>query len=272
MPAVNAGTVCILGAGGPVAAVSAELLAQSYSLRLVDSRSLEQILASGSDPRVPAHRPRWTRELASPHEWIQADVACINELRQAMNGCQAVINLTVNREDPELAFAVNSYGAYAVGCAAADSQIQRLVQTGPFFVWGTNCEGDCRYEFPIPDDAHLRPGTVLYAHTKHIGHELTTVVAQERGLDVLTLLFHRLRPHDSLDNRDDNVVIPYSTAWEDLGSALLCALRAPTLPRPNERFFICARMPMNKCSPDKAERLLGWKPRHDFERFYRISD
>jgi hypothetical protein len=57
------------------------------------------------------------------------------------------------------------------------------------------------------------------------------------------------------------------TAWEDLGEPFLLALRAPSsiFARPLERFHIVARQPAGKFGmSDKAERLLGWKPRHDF--------
>ena len=62
-----------------------------------------------------------------------------------------------------------------------------------------------------------------------------------------------------------------TVSWEDAGQAFLCGLRAPDLPRPYEVFSITARLPHGKYSPDKAERLLGWRPRHNFERLHLLG-
>lgn len=268
MPGIEKGKVCIFGPGGSVGAVSVPVLARHYTLRLVDRAPIEQVVARQRNPIYPS----WKSAPEPPHEWLQADITDYEQVERAMTGCDAVINLTVNRELPELAFRVNAVGVYNIMKAAAKLRPQRVIQTGVIMCWGYNHEGDIRYDFRVPDDITLHPGSQLYPLTKQLGLELATVFARRHGLDVLTLLFHRLRPHDALDGRDDDVVIPYSTAWDDLGDALTCALRAPTMPRPNEVFFICARMPMGKHDPDKAERLLGWKPKHNFEQFYTRPD
>lgn len=67
-------------------------------------------------------------------------------------------------------------------------------------------------------------------------------------------------------------MMSFSVSWEYLAESFLCGLRAAQMSRPNEVFFICARMPLDKYTPDKVERLLGWKPKHDFSRFWRRSD
>ena len=190
-----------------------------------------------------------------------------DQVSRALAGCDAVINLSVNRGEPELAFRINMVGTYNVMKAAAAQRPKRIIQTGPI-ARINGYEGDYRYEYGVTADAPLRPGTALYPHTKYRGKEIADAFAREAGLDVMTLLVSRLRPHDALDNRDDNVMISFSTAFEDLGPAFLCALRAPELPRPNEVFYICADLPFGKYDPEKAERLLGWKAKHGFERFY----
>ena len=46
-------------------------------------------------------------------------------------------------------------------------------------------------------------------------------------------------------------------------------MRAESLPRSYEVFNILADLPHGIYSPGKAERLLGWRPRHNFEELYR---
>ena len=264
MASVSNGTVCIFGAGGPVGAVAAKALAPHYTLRLADALTIDEILArSITHPRFP--RPQ---RLEHPHTWEVADITNYAQVCQVIKGCDAVINVTVNRSEEEAAFAVNVLGAYHVVKAALEFQLKRVIHTGPEAAH-PRFEGDYYHDFRIPDEVPSRPGTVLYALTKHLAREVVEVFARERlEIEVLTFLVSRLRSAHEMDGRDEDVVIAYSTAWEDLGDAFLCGLRAQPMPRPNEVFHICGRLPMGKFSPDKAERLLGWKPVHDFERFY----
>ena len=264
MPGIEHGKICVFGAGGSVGAVSFPVLKQRYTVRLVDRDPIEAVIARKRNPIVPA----WHDAPEPPHEWVQADLTDYEQVERAMTGCDAVVNLSVNRAVPEQAFRVNAVGVYNIMKAAAKLRPQRVVQTGVIMVWGYGHEGDLRYDYRVPEDMPLHPGSQLYGLSKQLGLETVTIFSMQHKIDALTIVFHRLRPHDALDDRDDNIVIPYSSAWDDLGGALECALRAPTMPRPNEVFHICARMPMGKYAPDKAERLLGWKPKHNFERFY----
>jgi hypothetical protein len=66
-------------------------------------------------------------------------------------------------------------------------------------------------------------------------------------------------------------MISFSTAMEDLGPAFVKSLEAPRMPHPNEKFLLCAELPMGKYDAKKAERLLGWKAQHTFDKFYRRS-
>jgi nucleoside-diphosphate-sugar epimerase len=267
MPAIQQGqTVCIFGAGGPVAAVSYPLLSSHFTLRLADLQGVEGLIA-----KPPGHVPgwpKWTKPPARKDKWIRADITDYSSVRQALEGCDAVINLTVNRSDPDVAFPVNTLGVYNLCKAARELELSRVIQTGMLSANGYGYEGDWKYDFGLGEQGPQRPGTHLYGLTKHLGLETATAFADRHGLDVMTLLFHRLRPHDQLDNRDDNIMIPYATAWDDLGPLLLAALQAPEMPNPNELFYVTADMPMGKFHAEKARRLLGFQARHRFEPFY----
>jgi nucleoside-diphosphate-sugar epimerase len=265
-PITKGQTVCIFGAGGPVAAVCYPLLSEHYTLRLADLQPVEDLLAKPPGP-VPGW-PRWTRPPKAKDSWIQADITDPADVRQALQGCDAAINLTVNRSDAALAFGVNAIGTYHLLSAARDLGLARVIQTGMLSATGYGYEGDVKYDFELVEGSPQRPGTHLYGLTKHLGLQTATIFAQRHDMDVMTILFHRLRPHDRLDGRDDNIMIPYATAWDDLPSLLRAALKAPTMPTPNEVFHVTASMPMDKYRPDKARRLLGWQARHTFEHFY----
>jgi len=256
MPEVHKGTVCILGAGGPVGVSIYPVLAQHYTLRLVDVVSVDEIIA-----RPESYGPRWASPPELPHEWHLADVSSYRQVDEALEGSDAAINLTVHRTDPALAYNINVVGAYNTMKAAAKHGLKRVIHTGP---WGqyNAYEGDYLYDFRVPDDAPYHAGTQLYYHSKGLSLDVVNAFASQAGLDVMTFWLSGLvyASHYS----DGHRVNPYAVAWEDLGDAFLCGLRAATLARPNEVFFICARTPLGSYSPDKAERLLGWTPKHNF--------
>lgn len=265
MPPVASGRVCVFGAGGSVGVCVDRALRGHYTLRFTDLAPIEQVIAR---PGGGGAWPHWDAPPAAPHEWRTCDVTDYDQVFAAMEGCDAAINLVVNRGHLELAFRINVVGAYNIMKAAAARKLKRVIHTG---MWArvNGYEGDYRYEYRIPDDAPYRAGTGLYAHTKSLGMDVVTAFAEQAGVDAMTFLLSRLRPHDRYDGRDDDVLISYSVAFEDLGEPYLLGLRAPVMPLPNEMFFICAPLPMQKYLTEKSERLLGWKPKHTFDRFHR---
>jgi nucleoside-diphosphate-sugar epimerase len=182
----------------------------------------------------------------------------------------ALVNCTVVRPDLAPAFGVNLIGAYHVAKAAAELGIRRIIHTGP---WHThlNHNADYWWDFDVPPDVPLRPGGDLYALTKFLGGEVMRVFAERHGLEVVTFLYCSFRPADGGSRPAGRGCGSFETSWEDTGEAFLAGLRAPELPRPYEPFFICADLPHGKFPPTKAKRLLGWEPRHRFERLWTRS-
>src|SRR5512147_981023 len=128
MPAIPRGaTVCVFGAGGAVGAVVYAALKDRYRLRLTDVRPVDAVIARGHNPLNPG----WDGPPARPHEWRVVDVTRYEEVAAALQGCDAAVNLTVNRTVAPLAFRINAGGAFAVCKAAVAAGVARVIHTGP---------------------------------------------------------------------------------------------------------------------------------------------
>lgn len=269
MPPVTSGRVALFGAGGPVGAAAAVALRDHYTLRLTDLRDVAEIHAAGrpQSPGAPLPeplRPEGTRL----HECRQVDVTDYGQVLEAARGMDALVNATVVRPDLEAAFRVNMVGAYNVVRAAAELGIRRILHTGPYHTT-LGHHGDYWWDSQVPDDVPLHPGGDLYAVSKFLGGEITRVFAERHRLEIYTFLYCHFMPADGGDRADGSGCNPFVTSWEDCGEAFLYGLRAPAPPRPYEPLFICAEVPHGKYRTDKAERLLGWKAKHRFERLWK---
>ena len=174
-----------------------------------------------------------------------------------------IVNCTVIRPHPVLAFRVNTVGAYNVMRAAVACGIRRVVHTGPQIVTMHFPPGYW-YDFNLPEDVPPRPGANLYGLTKFLGLEICRIFAEEYDLEVPTLLFSSFvnpseAPPEVLG------AFPFSVSWEDAGEAMRLAVRVPAFPRPLESFHIVGDLPHSKFSNEKAKRLLGWQPRDRLE-------
>ena len=266
MVGIESGKVCIFGAGGPVGAAAQAALEQDYILRLTDIRDVQDIVAQGEPQSEGAPLPTAPKP---PHEWRLVDVGDYDQVCSAAEGMDALINVSVLRHELVPAFRVNMIGAYNVMKAAVECGIKRVIHTGPRHV-RLGFEGDYWPDARIPDEAPLHPGSDLYALTKCLGGEIVQTFAEQHDLEVIVFLYCLFRPADGIDG--DNWVFPFQIAWEDTGEPFACALRADRLPTNYEVFDILADLPHGKWSPAKAERLLGWKPKHNFEEFYSIGE
>jgi nucleoside-diphosphate-sugar epimerase len=262
MTAIDHGKVCIFGAGGPVGAVAADSLRDHYTLRLTDLLAIEDITRPQKSAAPLPVKP------VPPHEWRQVDITDYQQVLEAARGMDALINVSVLRDQLVPAFGVNMVGAYNVMKAAVECGITRVIHTGPRHV-SLQHEADYWNDFDVSDDAPLHPGTDLYALSKYLGGQIVRVFAEEHGLEVITFLYCHFRPADGGEVEDGTGIYPFSTSWEDTGEAFRYGLRATDLPSPHEVFDIVATLPHGKFSNEKTQRLLGWAPKHNFERLYR---
>ncbi len=212
------------------------------------------------------------------HEYRRLSIADRDGVVAAAEGMDAIVNLSVLREDRVQAFEVNVQGNYNLAAAAVRHGIRRIVNTGPHYqLAGRQYE---EWDFDLNPDMPPQPGTRLYALTKALGQEVLRVFSERHDLYVQTLLFMgMLYPGTWLWNRQqpgDKAVLgqdlanPFVIAWPDTGTAVRAALEVELtrLPSRCETYFTFARSPHRKFSSEKITRILGWQPAHHLEQFW----
>ena len=224
------------------------------------------------------HRLRLSdiNELKSQHEYLKVDASNLDQVVAAAEGMDAIINLSVLRKDRQLAFDVNARGCYNMMIAAVEHGIDRIINTGPFYVVaGPTYE---RFDHMIGPDVTHQPGTYLYALTKSLGQEICRVFTETHDIHVMDLLFYML-----LDAESDQVeagspianighdMVPYTISWRDAAGAVRCALEVEfdRLPSRSEVFFVFPDLPHQKFSNEKARRMLEWEPQDRLDQFWR---
>ncbi len=198
------------------------------------------------------------------HESRQLDVANLDQVVAAAEGREAIVNLSVLREDRKLAFDVSTRGCYNAMRAALEHGIGRVVNSGPHFTIQGFPYTD--FDYDIHPDVPAQTSTSLYPITKGLGQEICRVFTENFDLHVLTLLFFHLR-HDD-DAREGEDLTPFTTSWRDVGEAFRLALEVDlaTLPSRCEAFNIFGDLPHRQFSNEKAKRILGFAPRDHFEK------
>ena len=238
--------VLVLGANGRLGPHVVKALEGDHALRLTDINDLED----------------------TPHEYLKVDASNLDQVMEAAEGMDAIVNLSVLRQDRQLAFDVSARGCYNMMAAAVRHGIPRVVNTGPHFtVAGHTYEG---FDSVVCPDVPPQPGTNLYALTKSLGQEICRVFTENHHVHVITLLFYHFRYSDdhSADGQD---FTPFSVTWGDAAQAFRHALSIELgeLPSRCEVFNIFTDLPHQKFSNEKAKRILGWQPTDRLEQFWR---
>ncbi len=253
--------VVIFGAGGPLGSAVASELAGDYALRLTDVQPID-VLANVEPQSPGAPLPA---SLGEPHEWRVVDVRDGQQVRDACEGMDAIINCSVVRYGDENVFRVNTVGAYNVMEAAVGHGIWRVVHTGPFMLGDRGAVG-YDWDEQIVDDVPPRPGIGwIYFPSKHLGQAICQIFAQHYGLSVPALAFCEFYNPDVPRTHRLN---PLSISWQDSARAIRAALEVDSLPHPFEYFHIGTDLPHDVFSNEKAKRLLNWQPQDCFEELY----
>lgn len=243
--------VLILGANGYLGPYVVKALAPHHRLRITDIR--------------PA--PSSVRQQLAGHEFFDVDVTDAGQVLRAAQGVEAIINLSVVRSHPELAFRVNMLGCYHVMQAAVKLGIRRIINTGPHFTLaGPTYEG---FDFGISPDVPSHSGTNLYALTKSLGHQICQAFAERHDVYVQDYLFYTFREAEQLKPGVGGV--PFVVSWDDAAEVFRLGLEIDLarLPSRCEAFFIVGDTPQGKFLNQKAKRVLGFAPKDDVSVLWR---
>ncbi|MEZ4860618.1 MAG: NAD(P)-dependent oxidoreductase [Caldilineaceae bacterium] len=237
--------VLILGGAGMLGPYVVPALHQEYDLLVTDIQPLE---------------------IDFRGEFRQVDVSNFEQVLAAATGMDAIINLSVLRQDRQLAFDVNTLGCYNMMRAAVAHGIQRVINTGPHFtIAGPTYE---LFDYDLHADIPPQPGTNLYALTKSLGQEICRVFTQAHAIFVQTYLFYNFR--DPADLHPGQEVRPFAISWQNAAQIFRLGLEIPLdqLPSRCEIFNIFTDMPHSQFNNDKAKRILGFEPWRDIEQLW----
>jgi nucleoside-diphosphate-sugar epimerase len=195
--------------------------------------------------------------------YVRLDITRLEEVVQAMRGCDAVVHLAVasghegEYEDDafnQLRFDVNVKGTWNVLEAARQCGVRRVVFTSSLMVvWG--------YPPPqwIEGDAPARPvGT--YALTKHLGEVMCRHYAEAHGLSIVCLRIAKPIDFDDLAWQG----VPLRPQWlpfDDLVRAYRLAVeRVERADLGFEIVTLVGESPERRWDLSRAETVLGYHP------------
>ena len=192
----------------------------------------------------------------------RVDVSDYQSVSQAMRCMDAVINLTVLRDDPVLSFAVNTRGMYHVMRAAVEHGIKKIIHTGP---------QSARYwfdhDFDI-DDIPEMPGTGYYMSTKYLSMEIARTWSRAYNIQTICFFFNGLAPSPTGPIKGEDFP-PFTVVWEDLQQACRLALEIESVPDNFQYFNLHSYLGQGKYLIDKATRLLGHQPVAPWADYYK---
>ena len=259
--------VTVFGAGGPLASAAAPHLQSAYRTRLTDARSLAEIRAAGVPQSPGAPLPTVPD---APHDATICDVTDPVQVWRALDGADALLNLSVVRHEVVGAFRVNFEGAWYIARAAVALGIRRAIHTGPALTLHDRPSG-YGHDVAVPDDAPARTGTWQYTVSKYLGQEVARIAAEDHGLETPCLVFCAFVNPDALAHAEPSPGGPHpmSISWDDAGRALRHAVDVPAFPQPFDVIHLTADLPHGRYANAKAKRLLGWAPRDTLAHLYR---
>ena len=249
--------VLILGANGMLGPHALRALEGHYELKLADMAGPKGIFGHRT-----GFRPDQTQDR---HRYHKVDVSDPAQVMTAAEGMDAIVNLSVLRDHRRKSFDVNVLGSYNIMAAAVEHGIRRVIGSGAHFtVQGHDYE---RFDYDIHPDVPPHPGIEMYPFTKALGLQLSRVFTENHDVYLIWLLFYNF--FDPGDHLEDYA--PFIVTWSDAAEAIRRALEVSleTLPSRCEAFNVFTDIPHRKFSNEKTRRLLGWKPRHRLESFWR---
>ncbi|MEH2048380.1 NAD-dependent epimerase/dehydratase family protein [Nostoc sp.] len=206
-----------------------------------------------------------------------------NEIRSALQGCDAVVHLAAllgNSEDmPDEIMAVNLLGTWHILSAAAEAKLKRVVFFSSVDVLGI-FKGERKPDYLPLDDNHPCYPTTPYALSKRLGEEMCRYFTNSTGIPTICLRPPGVFDEDTYNfiiyNRQANPDFEWNPFWEygaflDVRDAAEATRSALYCSNPGHvTLLLCADdiSSANRTSQEMAQSLLpevDWRGGNEYE-------
>jgi nucleoside-diphosphate-sugar epimerase len=205
----------------------------------------------------------------SPHETRFVDVTDAHQVMAAADGMDVIVNCSVFRRDPRLAFEVNTLGTYNAVRAAVAHGMDRFINTGPHYA----VLGDryMMFDNPVREDIPVHPNFSPYPFSKALGHAVCQAFADSHPIHVLFMLFESFPSPQAEPGREGTGTSSFAVSFRDAAQAISRGLQVDLarLPSRCEVFFITGPIPQERFPTTKARFLLGFEPKDSLEDYWR---
>ena len=238
-----------------------------------------------------------------PVEFVRCELADASAVTDLLRGAEAVIHMGAipgpQRAEPRAIFENNVAGDFNVMMSAADLGLRRVVFSSSAFGMGWAHDGNAFVPLYLPlDENHPMMPFEPYGLTKQVGEDIGRMIARNSDTTVVSLRFTNVAlpevqaefpwPAPTLENPLTLVMWAYADA-RDVAEAHVLAVDAEIdeyepfmLAQPSSRFAeptidlikqnFGDRVEIRDglegtasvISTAKAQRILGWQPRHDW--------
>ncbi len=238
-----------------------------------------------------------------PTEFVRCDLGNAGAVEGLLRGAEAVVHLGAIpgplRDDPRVIFDNNVASAFNVMMSAAEQGLRRVVFSSSAFGMGWAHQGDAFVPLFLPlDEEHPMMPFEPYGLSKQVGEDIGRMIARNSDTTVVSLRFTNVAlpevqaefpwPAPTPENPLTLVMWAYADA-RDVAEAHVLALDAEIeeyeafmIAQPTTRFVeptidlvkanFGDRVEIREglegngsvISTAKAQRLLGWKPVHDW--------
>ena len=238
-----------------------------------------------------------------PTEFVRCDLGDARAAEDILRGAEAVVHMGAIpgplRDDPRVIFKNNVDSTFNVMTSAAELGLRRVVFSSSAFGMGWAHDGNAFVPRYLPlDEEHPMMPFEPYGLTKQIGEDIGRMIARNSDTTVVSLRFTNVAlpevqaefpwPAPTPENPLTLVMWAYADA-RDVAEAHVLALDAEIeeheafmLAQPTTRFneptidlvksYFGDRVEIREglegnasvISTAKAQRMLGWKPRHDW--------
>ena len=238
-----------------------------------------------------------------PAEFVRCDLGDARAVDDILKGAEAVVHMGAipgpSRAEPRVIFENNVACDFNVMMSAAELGLRRVVFSSSAFGMGWAHDGNAFVPLYLPlDEEHPMMPFEPYGLTKQVGEDIGRMIARNSATTVVSLRFTNVAlpevqaefpwPAPTPENPLTLVMWAYADA-RDVAEAHVLALDAEIdeyeafmLAQPSSRFEeptidlvknnFGGRVEIREglsgaasvISTEKAQRLLGWRPRHDW--------